>query len=59
MPSKKKKKETVPLVSMAGLIRYYEEEREKIKITPKLLLIISIALIAGVILASILIPPPV
>lgn len=60
MPSsKKRRKETVPLVSMAGLIRYYEEEREKVKVSPKILIIASIAIIAGVILASILIPPPV
>ncbi|BAB65281.1 MULTISPECIES: preprotein translocase subunit Sec61beta [Sulfurisphaera] len=58
MPSSKKKKETVPLASMAGLIRYYEEENEKIKISPKLLIIISIIMVAGVIVASILIPPP-
>ncbi|MFP3259438.1 MAG: preprotein translocase subunit Sec61beta [Sulfolobus sp.] len=59
MPSSKKKKETVPLVSMAGLIRYYEEEKEKVKISPTVLITIGIALIAGVILASVLIPPPV
>lgn len=58
MPSSKKKKDTVPLASMAGLIRYYEEENEKIKISPKTLLIVSIVIIAGVIVASILIPPP-
>ena len=58
MPSSKKKKETVPLVSMAGLIRYYEEEREKVKVSPRLLVIISIVLIAGIILAHFLIPPP-
>ncbi|QIW23144.1 preprotein translocase subunit Sec61beta [Sulfolobus sp. S-194] len=58
MPSSKKKKETVPLASMAGLIRYYEEENEKIKISPKLLIIISVIMVAGVIVASILIPPP-
>lgn len=58
MPSSKKKKQEVPLISMAGLIRYYEEENEKVKISPKILIIISIVLIAGVILASVLIPPP-
>lgn len=58
MPSSKKKKETVPLASMAGLIRYYEEENEKVKVSPKIIVVISIAIIVGVVIASILIPPP-
>ncbi|EZQ03051.1 MULTISPECIES: preprotein translocase subunit Sec61beta [Acidianus] len=58
MPSSKKKKEDVPLVSMAGLIRYYEEENEKIKISPKAFIIASIVLIAVVIALSALVPPP-
>ena len=58
MPSSKKKKETVPLASMAGLIRYYEEEKEKIKLSPKVLVIVSVVLIVGIILVRILIPPP-
>ncbi|ACP35984.1 Sec61beta family protein [Sulfolobus islandicus Y.G.57.14] len=44
MPSSKKKKETVPVMSMAGLIRYYEEENEKIKINPKIVIGASLAL---------------
>ncbi len=52
MPSSKKKKETVPLMSMAGLIRYYEEENEKIKIDPKVVIIASIAITVAVIVLS-------
>jgi len=58
MPSSKKKRETVPLASMAGLIRYYEEENEKVKLSPKVLVIVSIVVIVGVVIASLLIPPP-
>lgn len=58
MPSSKKKRETVPLASMAGLIRYYEEENEKVKLSPKVLVIASIVVIVGVVIASLLIPPP-
>ncbi|BDB97156.1 MAG: preprotein translocase subunit Sec61beta [Saccharolobus sp.] len=52
MPASKKKKETVPLVSMAGLIRYYEEEKEKIKVDPKIVVGVSIALTIAVIVAT-------
>ncbi|MEM0187825.1 MAG: preprotein translocase subunit Sec61beta [Saccharolobus sp.] len=52
MPSPKKKKENVPLMSMAGLIRYYEEENEKIKINPKVVIITSLALTVVIIVLS-------
>jgi preprotein translocase subunit Sec61beta len=58
MPSTKKKKENIPLVSMAGLIRYYDEENEKVKIDPKVVLIGSIVLIAIILILSKLVPPP-
>ncbi|AWR97231.1 preprotein translocase subunit Sec61beta [Acidianus sulfidivorans JP7] len=58
MPSSKKKKENVPLVSMAGLIRYYDEDTEKFKIDPKVVFIGSIVLIAVIIAISKIIPPP-
>ncbi|AEE93671.1 preprotein translocase subunit Sec61beta [Acidianus hospitalis] len=58
MPSTKKKKENIPLVSMAGLIRYYDEENEKVKIDPKVALIGSIVLIAIILILSKLVPPP-
>jgi|ECHhosMinimDraft_1075155.scaffolds.fasta_scaffold01770_1 preprotein translocase subunit Sec61beta len=58
MSSRRRKRENVPVMSMAGLIRYYEDVKEKVKISPTLLIIISIALIAGVILASKIVPPP-
>ncbi|AHC51102.1 preprotein translocase subunit SecG [Sulfolobus acidocaldarius SUSAZ] len=58
MPSSKKKKEDVPIASMAGLVRYYETEKEKVKISPKVVVVASIVLIAGVIIASFIIPPP-
>lgn len=58
MPSTKKKKENVPLVSMAGLIRYYDEEKEKVRIDPKVVVIGSIVLIAVTLALSKLVPPP-
>lgn len=58
MPSTKKKKQDIPLVSMAGLIRYYDEDIEKIKIDPKLILIASIILIGIIMAISKLLPPP-
>ncbi len=56
MPASKKKKENVPLMSMAGLVRYYEEENERVKIDPKVVIIGSIVIIAVVIALSKLIP---
>jgi len=56
MPASKKKKENVPLMSMAGLVRYYEEENEKVKINPNVVIIGSIVIIAVVIVLSKLVP---
>ncbi|MEM0174085.1 MAG: preprotein translocase subunit Sec61beta [Sulfolobaceae archaeon] len=52
MPSSKKKKENVPVLSMAGLIRYYEEEKGRIRIDPKVVIIASIALSVGVLVLT-------
>ncbi|EWG07243.1 MAG: preprotein translocase subunit SecG [Candidatus Aramenus sulfurataquae] len=56
MPPTKKKKENIPLMSMAGLVRYYEEEHEKVKIDPKVVIIGSIVVIGIVIALSRLVP---
>ncbi|ABP96429.1 MULTISPECIES: preprotein translocase subunit Sec61beta [Metallosphaera] len=57
MPSSKKKKENVPVMSMAGLIRYYEEEHEKYKVDPIYVIIASIVLVAVVVAVTKIIPP--
>jgi len=54
--SGKKKKENIPIMSMAGLIRYYEEEKGKIRVDPKVVLIVSIALSVGVLVLTKLFP---
>lgn len=46
--SSKKKRENAPVFSMAGLIRYYEEEKAKVTIDPKILIIISIVFIVAI-----------
>ena len=50
MPSSKggKKKAEVPLVSMAGLIRYFEEERVKIKVSPYIIIALGLGLAIAV-----------
>ncbi len=58
MPASKKKKENIPLSSMAGLIRYYDEDIEKIKVNPKAVIIISIVMIGVVIALTKLLPTP-
>lgn len=57
MPATKKKRENVPVMSMAGLIRYYEEEHEKFKIDPIYVIIGSIVLVSVVVLITKIIPP--
>jgi preprotein translocase subunit Sec61beta len=54
--SGKKKRENVPVISMAGLIRYYEEEKGKITIDPKVVVIVSIGLAVGIVILSKLFP---
>ncbi|MEM2522897.1 MAG: preprotein translocase subunit Sec61beta [Candidatus Bathyarchaeia archaeon] len=55
--SKKKKRESAPMpAASAGLLRFFEEETEGIKVRPELLIAFAIALIALCILARILFP---
>jgi preprotein translocase subunit Sec61beta len=52
LSSKKKKDKKSPMpASNAGLLRFFEEETEGIKVRPELLVIMSIALIIIVALA--------
>ncbi|BCU67287.1 preprotein translocase subunit Sec61beta [Sulfolobales archaeon HS-7] len=55
MPSKKKK-ENIPVASMAGLIRYYEEEKEVIKVSPTVVIVASIAVVVVVAILSKILP---
>jgi preprotein translocase subunit Sec61beta len=52
--SKKKKEKSSPMpAASAGLLRFFEEETEGIKVRPELLVVLSIALIVVCILAQI------
>ncbi len=53
MSKKKKKKESAPMpAASAGLLRFFEEETEGIKVKPELLVILAIALIMVSVLAK-------
>ncbi|MEM3000308.1 MAG: preprotein translocase subunit Sec61beta [Candidatus Bathyarchaeia archaeon] len=53
----KKKKDAAPMpAASAGLLRFFEEETEGIKIRPELLVIFSIALIVVSVLAQVFFP---
>jgi preprotein translocase subunit Sec61beta len=55
--SKKKKKEAAPMpAASAGLLRFFEEETEGIKVRPELLLALSISLIVVCVLANAFFP---
>ena len=55
--SKKKKKEAAPMpAASAGLLRFFEEETEGIKVRPELLLGLSISLIVVCVLANVFFP---
>lgn len=59
MPTPKKKKSSeVPLISMAGLIRYYEEERVKIKVNPYVVLGLGLGLSIAIAVLDVLKPLP-
>lgn len=60
MPASKKKKSRadVPLISMAGLIRYYEEERVKIKVNPYIILALGLGLSIAIAVLDIVKPLP-
>jgi preprotein translocase subunit Sec61beta len=52
--SRRKKKDTGPMpAASAGLLRFFEEETEGIKIRPELLVIFSVSLIVISVLAKI------
>lgn len=53
----KKKKESAPMpAASAGLLRFFEEETEGIKIRPELLVIFAVALIIISVLAQLFFP---
>jgi preprotein translocase subunit Sec61beta len=52
--SKKKKEKSAPMpAASAGLLRFFEEETEGVKVKPELLIILAIALIIVSVLAKI------
>jgi preprotein translocase subunit Sec61beta len=55
--SKKKKKESGPMpAASAGLLRFFEEETEGVKIRPELLVVFSVALMVLSVLAQVFFP---
>jgi preprotein translocase subunit Sec61beta len=51
---KKKKKDSAPMpAASAGLLRFFEEETEGVKVRPELLIAFSVALILVCVLAQI------
>lgn len=55
--SRKKKKDTGPMpAASAGLLRFFEEETEGVKIRPELLVVFSVSLIIVSVLAKIFFP---
>jgi len=53
----KKRKDTGPMpAASAGLLRFFEEETEGVKIRPELLVVISVALIVVSVLAKVFFP---
>lgn len=52
--SRKKKKDTGPMpAASAGLLRFFEEETEGIKVRPELLVVLSVSLIVISVLAKV------
>ena len=55
--SRKKKKDTGPMpAARAGLLRFFEEETEGVKIRPELLIVFAVSLIVISILAKVFFP---
>ena len=55
--SRKKKKEAGPMpAASAGLLRFFEEETEGIKIRPELLVVLAVSLIVVSVVAKIFFP---
>jgi preprotein translocase subunit Sec61beta len=53
----RKRKDAGPMpAASAGLLRFFEEETEGIKVRPELLVVISVVLIVGSVLANIFFP---
>ncbi len=57
MSSRRKKKDTGPMpAASAGLLRFFEEETEGIKMRPELLVVFCVSLIVLSVLAKIFFP---
>lgn len=55
--SKKRKKDSGPMpAASAGLLRFFEEETEGIKVRPELLVVFAVSLIVVSVLAKIFFP---
>ncbi len=55
--SRKKKDSTGPMpAASAGLLRFFEEETEGVKIRPELLMVLAVALVVVSILAKVFFP---
>ncbi len=55
--SRRRKKEAGPMpAASAGLLRFFEEETEGIKVRPELLVVIAVSLIVVSVLAKIFFP---
>jgi preprotein translocase subunit Sec61beta len=56
-PVSKKKKDNAPMpAASAGLLRFFEEETEGVKIRPELLVVLAVALIVVSVLAKVFFP---
>lgn len=54
MSKKKKKKESAPMpAASAGLLRFFEEETEGVKVKPEILVALAITLIIVCVLANV------
>ena len=56
MSSKKKKRDVPMPASSAGLLRFFEDESEGVKIRPEIVMIVSVAIIVVSILIRLLFP---
>ncbi len=57
MSGRKKKKDTGPMpAASAGLLRFFEEETEGVKIRPELLVVLAVSMIVISVLARIFFP---
>ncbi len=55
MPKEKKKREGGPMpVTGAGLVRFFEEDTQGIKIRPEIIVVMSVSLVGIVLIARIL-----